>query len=146
MLAVEFIRRTKIDGDSMLNDAVLFQNRIEHFKGSTAIDHEVLRDDFKPIYNRFLLQDVPVVRDAQADPDSVICVSIERVCGHGSWESPGSQPQALRSFLVGYLGLLPSVAQPPLPLQVFLPLQPWSPDLQPPWPLQAFVPLQACSL
>ncbi len=42
----------------------------------------------------------------------------------------------------GYL--LPSVAQPPLPLQEFWPLQLLSPPLQPPWPLQAFCPLQAC--
>src|SRR5579862_564207 len=34
--------------------------------------------------------------------------------------------------------------QPPLPLQVFLPLQPLSPALQPPWPLQLFMPLQPC--
>src|ERR1700716_482886 len=40
--------------------------------------------------------------------------------------------------------LLPSVAQPPLPLQEFLPLQPLSLDLQPPLPLQEFWPLQAC--
>jgi len=39
---------------------------------------------------------------------------------------------------------LPSVAQPPLPLQEFLPLQPLSLDLQPPLPLQEFWPLQAC--
>jgi len=36
----------------------------------------------------------------------------------------------------------PSVAQPPLPLQEFLPLHPLSPDLHPPWPLQPFWPLQ----
>ena len=40
--------------------------------------------------------------------------------------------------------LLPSVAQPPLPLQEFLDLQPLSLDLQPPLPLQEFWPLQAC--
>src|ERR1700675_1909964 len=40
--------------------------------------------------------------------------------------------------------LEPSVAQPPLPLQEFLPLQPLSDDLQPPLPLQEFWPLQAC--
>jgi hypothetical protein len=40
--------------------------------------------------------------------------------------------------------LEPSVAQPPLPLQLFLPLQPLSPLLQPPLPLQEFWPLQAC--
>jgi hypothetical protein len=36
--------------------------------------------------------------------------------------------------------------QPPLPLQVFLPLQPISPVLQPPWLLQLFMPLQSCLL
>src|ERR1700745_456058 len=36
-------------------------------------------------------------------------------------------------------GLLPSVAQPPWPLQAFLPG--FSP---PPWPLQSFCPLHAC--
>jgi hypothetical protein len=40
--------------------------------------------------------------------------------------------------------LEPSVAQPPLPLQEFLPLQPLSLELQPPLPLQEFKPLQAC--
>src|SRR6185312_6413632 len=44
-----------------------------------------------------------------------------------------------------YLSILePSVAQPPLPLQEFLPLQPLSLLLQPPLPLQEFCPLQAC--
>jgi hypothetical protein len=38
----------------------------------------------------------------------------------------------------------PSVAQPPLPLQLFFCLQPLSLDLQPPWPLQSFWPLQEC--
>jgi hypothetical protein len=34
--------------------------------------------------------------------------------------------------------------QPPLLLQLFLPLQPMSPVLQPPLPLQLFRPLQSC--
>src|SRR5580698_5101176 len=34
--------------------------------------------------------------------------------------------------------------QPPLPLQLFLPLQPMSPVLQPPLPLQLLRPLQSC--
>src|SRR5208283_3101784 len=38
----------------------------------------------------------------------------------------------------------PLVLQPPLPLQLFLPLQPMSPVLQPPCPLQLFWPLQSC--
>src|SRR6516225_10790824 len=40
--------------------------------------------------------------------------------------------------------LLPSVAQPPLPLQEFLALQPLSPVLQPPCPLHSFCPLHPC--
>src|SRR5579884_861932 len=40
--------------------------------------------------------------------------------------------------------LEPSVAQPPLPLHEFLPLQPLSLDLQPPLPAHEFCPLQAC--
>ena len=39
---------------------------------------------------------------------------------------------------------LTGTAQPPLPLQLFLPAHPLSPDLQPPRPLQSFWPLQAC--
>src|SRR6187401_2231846 len=35
-------------------------------------------------------------------------------------------------------------AQPPWPLQEFLPAQPLSPVEQPPMPLQAFMPLQLC--
>src|ERR1700728_5517309 len=41
-------------------------------------------------------------------------------------------------------GFDPSVAQPPFPLQLFLPLQPLSPLLQPPCLLQSFFPLQEC--
>src|SRR6516162_7683529 len=71
----------------------------------------------------------------------------------GGDESPHSQgagrdpPPVERSARYCFFSsgiLLPSVAQPPLPLQEFLPLQPLSPDLQPPLPLQEFWPLQAC--
>ena len=60
----------------------------------------------------------------------------------------GPSYSALSTQQLAYEGLegilLPSVAQPPLPLQEFLPLQPLSLDLQPPVPLQEFWPLQAC--
>src|ERR1700683_3164823 len=48
-------------------------------------------------------------------------------------------PQAEMTYF-----LEPSVAQPPLPLHEFLPLQPLSLELQPPLPLQEFRPLHAC--
>src|SRR5262252_6457276 len=43
-----------------------------------------------------------------------------------------------------YYFLEPSVAQPPFPLQEFLPLHPLSLVLQPPLPLQEFLPSQPC--
>jgi hypothetical protein len=54
-------------------------------------------------------------------------------------------PAALAMVGSYFLGILePSVAQPPLPLQLFFALQPLSLDLHPPWPLQSFLPLQEC--
>jgi len=56
-------------------------------------------------------------------------------------EYENSDPRFLN--LLDYIpGLLPSVAQPPLPLQEFFPLQPLSLVLQPPLPLHEFCPLQ----
>src|SRR5690242_5805200 len=52
--------------------------------------------------------------------------------------SPGSNDESYAAFLAT------GTAQPPLPLQEFLPAQPESPVLQPPWPLQEFMPLQEC--
>src|SRR5437764_9631835 len=52
--------------------------------------------------------------------------------------------QQVKNTNYAMCGFEPSVAQPPLPLQEFLPLQPLSLALQPPWPLQSFFPLQEC--
>jgi hypothetical protein len=100
---------------------------------------------------------VLVMRHAQADADSVFGEIIERICRHGGkvlWlsrvtlESQGMEPRLSinRSYLAGDSAglLLPSVAQPPFPLQEFLPLQLLSAVLQPPLPLHEFMPLQAC--
>src|SRR5271167_763083 len=66
----------------------------------------------------------------------------------GTREKQGPSRRTAPALAVGqyayFGGLEPSVAQPPLPLQEFLPLQPLSPDLQPPLPFQEFCPLQAC--
>ena len=51
----------------MLHDAVLLENLVEHVQRAAAIDHEVLGDDFEPVDDRLLFEDVLVVRDAQAD-------------------------------------------------------------------------------
>src|SRR6185437_11310897 len=57
---------------------------------------------------------------------------------------PQGQPPPEKVEQVDDYFLEPSVAQPPLPLQLFLPLQPWSPVEQPPLPLQEFLPAQEC--
>ena len=63
-----------------------------------------------------------------SDPDSVISAVVERVGGHGRWESQEfGTPGLSGNFSLGYWGLLPSVAEPPLPLQAFFPLQEWVP-------------------
>ena len=82
MLAIELVRRAEIHRHAMLDDAVLLEDRIEHFERAAAIDHEVFRDDLEPIDHRLLLEDVPVMRHAQADSDSVFGEAIERVCWH----------------------------------------------------------------
>jgi hypothetical protein len=38
VLAVEFVRRAKVDGNSVLYDAVLFEDQMEHFKRPDAVD------------------------------------------------------------------------------------------------------------
>jgi hypothetical protein len=72
------------------------------------------------------------------------------VGGHEKQEKTGArvrnsapETDALWRTFDSYL-LEPSVAQPPLPLQEFFPLQPWSLVLQPPNPLQEFFPAQEC--
>src|SRR5580658_11065422 len=65
-----------------------------------------------------------------------------RITGPHHGTNPSSQPKSRGLDQSGILE--PSVAQPPLPLQEFLALQPLSLDLQPPLPLQEFWPLQAC--
>jgi hypothetical protein len=41
VLAVEFVRRAKIDGDTMLHNAILLKDCVEDFKGPPTIDHEI---------------------------------------------------------------------------------------------------------
>ena len=44
------------------------------------------------------------MRDAQADADKV-GLAVEGIGRHGRWESPGSEPRALREFPVSLFGL-----------------------------------------
>src|SRR3984893_7761771 len=87
------------------------------------------------------------MRNSEADPDPVISEPVKSIGGHGVQQRRGQTSRLGPPIHCSYwpsLFLDPSVAQPPLPLQEFLPLQPLSLDLQPPLPLQEFLPSQAC--
>ncbi len=66
----------------MLNHAILFENVIEHRQRTAAIDHVVFGDNLEPIHHRFLFENVPVVRNPQADSYSVFGKSIETIRWH----------------------------------------------------------------
>ena len=83
MLAVQSVGRAEIHRHAMLHDAILLENRIEHFERAAAIDHEIFRDDLEPIDDRFLRENVPVMRHAQPDADAVFGEIVEGICRHG---------------------------------------------------------------
>src|SRR6516164_8472566 len=47
-----------------------------------AIDHEIFRDDFKPVDHRLLPENVVVVRNAQPDPHSVFRETVKAIRRH----------------------------------------------------------------
>src|SRR5258708_30499916 len=154
VLAVWLLSRSEIHGNAVLYDFVLLKDLIQDVQRPSAIDHEILRDDLKPVDNGFARENMVVVGSRQADCYTVICKPIKAISRHscsflsrrieGQETSPNPRIGSLLSLDYSAGGLEPSVAQPPLPLQEFLPLQPLSPALQPPLPLQEFWPLQAC--
>lgn len=66
----------------MLDDPVLFEDGVEDFQRSSTIDKEIFGDDFEPIHHRLFLKDMPVVRDPEADSDSVVCPAVEGIGWH----------------------------------------------------------------
>src|ERR1035441_8190315 len=128
----------------MLDHAITFENPIENSQGTAAIHHEIFRNDFKPIDDGGVFEDVPIVGNAQANADSKLGIGVKSVGRHkekNGGREGGAQP---RGECYDFFFIEPSVAQPPLPLQEFLALHPLSLLLQPPLPLQEFLPLQAC--
>src|SRR5215469_8405650 len=83
MFAIEGLSRPEVNRNPVLYDAVSFQNLIEHGKRPAAIHHEILGDNLEPVHHRFVLEDVLVMRNAQANAYAVIGKSIEATSGHG---------------------------------------------------------------
>src|SRR5436309_10284868 len=76
-------------------------------------------------------------------------IGVARACpagGEPEREGATGGKRPWPSFTVDYFfsSFFTGTAQPPLPLQEFLPAHPLSPVLQPPWPLQSFFPAQSC--
>ena len=82
VFAVQRLRRAEVHRDAVLHHAVLLENPVEHVQRTSAIDHEIFRDDFKPVADRLLFQDVVVVRNAQADAYAVFSKPVEAICRH----------------------------------------------------------------
>jgi hypothetical protein len=66
----------------MLDHAILLQDLVEHLQWTSAIDHEIFRDDFKPFHDRLFFEDVLVVRDAEANTDAVVRLAVKLIRGH----------------------------------------------------------------
>ena len=77
---VKPVGRAEIHGHAVLHDAILLENLVEHFERTAAVDHEIFRDDLKPVDDRFFLQDVPVMRHAQADANAVFGEIVKWIC------------------------------------------------------------------
>ena len=82
MLAVEPIGRAEIHRHAVLDDLVLLEDLVEDFQRPAAVAHVVFGDDLEPVDGRLLAENVVVMRDAQADADAEVGVSVEAVGGH----------------------------------------------------------------
>src|SRR5207237_7092670 len=94
-------------------------------------------------------------REGPGQEQSVVCFAALGALRGYPWYSPSKnknaadidrRPRSRSEFHFFFSSIFSPIAvlQPPLPLQLFFPLQPLSLDLQPPSPLQLFLPLQSC--
>src|SRR5262249_1655050 len=92
VLAIERLGRAEIHGHAMLHDGITFQDLVQDVQRPAAFHHEVFRDDFKPVDNRFLFKNMLVMRDAQPDAYAVVLISVETICGHMTYVVTGGGP------------------------------------------------------
>ena len=82
MVAIELLRRSEIHGDAVLHHAVPFEDPVEHRQRPAAVDHEIFRNDLEPVDHRLVLEDMLVMRNSQANTDSVFGEAIEWIGRH----------------------------------------------------------------
>src|SRR5260370_18401667 len=88
---VRLLRGAEIHRDAVLYDFVLLENLIQNVQRPSAVDHEILRDDFKPADDGLSGQNMIVVRGAQPDPNAIFGEIVESSCGHLSLLSKGKR-------------------------------------------------------
>src|SRR5258708_18178872 len=118
MFTVRLLRGSEIHGDPVLHDFVLLENLIEDVQRPSPVDHEILRDDLKPIDNGFARKNVVVVRRAQANSYPVICKPIKPISRHilfapfakdrgpGGFSQPSYRIVAFAGLFRGWLGAI----------------------------------------
>ena len=79
MFTVQRLNRSEIHRNAVLDHSILFQYLIEKMQRASALEHEIFGDDFEPVDDRFLFQNVLVVRDAQPDTYAVVGKPVESI-------------------------------------------------------------------
>ena len=82
VVAVQRLRTSEVHGDTVLHYAVLVENLIENPQRTAVVHHVVFRDDLKPIDHRLPGEDVIIMRNSQANADTVVGVPIETISRH----------------------------------------------------------------
>src|SRR5713101_2637718 len=68
----------------MLHDFVLLKNLVQNVQRPPAVNHEILRDDFKPVDDRLARENVLVMWRAQANPDPISRKPVKAIRTHRS--------------------------------------------------------------
>src|SRR5258708_6163576 len=111
VLAVWLLSRSEIHGNAVLYDFVLLKDLIQDVQRPSAIDHEILRDNLKPIDNGFARENMVVMRSTQANSYPVICKPIKAISRHNFFapfskdRGPGDFAQPSYRIVAGF-GLL----------------------------------------
>jgi hypothetical protein len=110
VFAVRLLGRSKIHGDAVLDDFVLLENLIQDVQRPSAVDHEIFRNDLKPVDNRLARENMVVVGSTQANSYTVICKPIKPISWHIFFSCYPEGLRARRSFPA----LVPAVVVPRL--------------------------------
>ncbi len=89
----------------MLHNFVLFKNLIEDVQRPSTVDHEIFRDDLKPVDNGFARKNMLVMWSAEPNSNPVICKPIKAISRHLFFNSFGEGKRARRILPTLHIGL-----------------------------------------